>query len=170
MITNSIVVGSFAADENGVEGSNYCLRVESDETIAALASGEAQIDGNIFACADKTKGGPIGTDELEAWAVANNNVFATVAGDAALNPTASADTGLQILEGPLSVFSIDTASMMVNDAAIGISPVVGATDDSDDATARAYFGALSAGGSDWTVGWTYGLHEGSRAQALWFEQ
>ncbi|MBY6189291.1 serine/threonine protein kinase [Microbulbifer agarilyticus] len=160
MITNSMVIGSFAADENGVEGSNYCLRVESAETTAALAAGtEASITSNIFACADKTKGGPIGTDELEAWAVANGNVFADVPADAALNPTAAADTGLQLLEGPLSVFSIDTDSMMVNDAAVGISPIE-----------RAYLGALSAGDSDWTVGWTYGLHDGSRAQALWFEQ
>jgi len=160
MITNSMVIGSFAADENGVEGSNYCLRVESDETIAALEAGEeAAITSNIFACADKTKGGPIGAEELEAWAVANGNVFATVPGDAALNPTATADTGFQVLEGPLSVFSIDTASMLVNDAAVGITPVE-----------RAYLGALSAGDTDWTAGWTYGLHEGSRAQALWFEQ
>ncbi|WP_043316357.1 hypothetical protein [Microbulbifer sp. HZ11] len=170
MITNSMVVGSFAADESGADGNNYCLRVDSVETAAALESGEAQIEGNIFACADKTKGEQIGGVDLAEWAEANGNTFANVAADAALNPTAAADTGLQLLEGPLSVFSIDAESMMVNDAAIAISPVVGATDGSDDPVARAYFGALSAGGTDWTVGWTYGLHEGSRAQALWFEQ
>ncbi|WP_066964318.1 serine/threonine protein kinase [Microbulbifer sp. Q7] len=160
MITNSMVIGSFAADENGAEGSNYCLRVDSAETAAALEAGtEAAITSNIFACADKTKGGPIGADDLETWATANGNLFANVPGDVALNPTAAADTGLQLLEGPLSVFSIDTASMMVNDAAVGISPIE-----------RAYLGALSAGDTDWTVGWTYGLHEGSRAQPLWFEQ
>ncbi|WP_226703148.1 serine/threonine protein kinase [Microbulbifer elongatus] len=160
MITNSMVIGSFAADENGAEGSNYCLRVESAETIAALEAGtEAAITSNIFACADKTKGGPIGADDLETWATANGNLFANVPADAALNPTAAVDTGLQLLEGPLSVFSIDTASMMVNDAAVGISSIE-----------RAYLGALSAGDTDWTVGWTYGLHDGSRAQPLWFEQ
>ncbi|WP_295797664.1 serine/threonine protein kinase [uncultured Microbulbifer sp.] len=160
MITNSMVVASYSADTTGVDGSNYCLRVESDETAAALAAGtEAAITSNIFACADKTKGGPIGTDELEAWTVASGNVFANVPADAALNPTAAADTGLQILEGTPSVFSIATDSMMVNDAAVGITPVE-----------RAYLGALSLGDTDWTQGWTYGLHEGSRAQALWFEQ
>ncbi|MBN8431657.1 serine/threonine protein kinase [Microbulbifer salipaludis] len=160
MITNSMVIGSFAADENGAEGSNYCLRVDSAETAAALEAGtEAAITSNIFACADKTKGGPIGADDLETWATANGNLFANVPGDVALNPTAVADTGLQLLEGTPAVFSIDTASMMVNDAAVGISPIE-----------RAYLGALSAGDTDWTVGWTYGLHEGSRAQPLWFEQ
>ena len=160
MITNSMVIASYSADTTGADGSNYCLRVESDETIAALQAGtDAAITSNIFACADKTKGGPIGADDLETWAVANGNVFANVPADAALNPTAAADTGLQVLEGTPSVFSIATGSMMVNDAAVGITPVE-----------RAYFGALSAGDTDWTQGWTYGLHEGSRGQDLWFQQ
>ncbi|WP_105104083.1 serine/threonine protein kinase [Microbulbifer pacificus] len=160
MITNSMVIGSFKVDATGADGSNYCLRVESDETIAALEAGtDAAITSNIFACTDKAKGGPIGADSLQAWAEANGNVFANVPVDAALNPTAAADTGFQVLEGTPSVYSIATGSMMVNDAAIAITPVE-----------RAFFGALSAGGSDWTQGWTYGLHDGSRAQALWFEQ
>ncbi|TLM76479.1 serine/threonine protein kinase [Microbulbifer harenosus] len=159
-ITNSMVIGSFKVDATGADGSNYCVRVESDETAAALDAGtEAAITSNIFACADKTKGGPIGADSLLAWAEANGNVFANVAADAALNPTATADTGFQVLEGTPSVFSIATGSMVVNDTAITISPIE-----------RAFFGALSAGGTDWTQGWTYGLHDGSRAQPLWFEQ
>ena len=160
MITNSMVIASYSADTTGADGSNYCLRVESDETAAALAAGtDAAITSNIFACADKTKGGPIGADDLETWAVANGNVFANVPADAALNPTAAADTGLQLLEGTPSVFSIATGSMVVNDAAVGITPIE-----------RAYLGALSQGDTDWTQGWTYGLHEGSRGQDLWFEQ
>ncbi|AMX02600.1 serine/threonine protein kinase [Microbulbifer thermotolerans] len=157
-ITNSMVVASLTADENGAEGSNYCLRVESAETLAEAESGsEVQIESNIFACEDKTKGGPVGADSLEDWAVANNNVFADVTG--AVDATAMNSTELQLLEGTPAVYSIDTANMRVNDAAVAISPI-----------SRAYFGALSQGGTDWTQGWTYGLHEGSRAQALWFEQ
>ena len=160
MITNSMVIASYSADTTGADGSNYCLRVESDETLAALEAGaDAAITSNIFACADKTKGGPIGADDLETWAVANGNVFANVPADAALNPTAAVDTGLQLLEGTPSVFSIATGSMVVNDAAVAITPVE-----------RAYLGALSQGDTDWTQGWTYGLHEGSRGQDLWFEQ
>ncbi|MFA0812027.1 hypothetical protein [Microbulbifer epialgicus] len=34
---------------------------------------------------------------------------------------------------------------------------------------RAYLCALDINGTDWTQGWTYGLHQGSRAQPLWFE-
>lgn len=158
MISNSMVVASFSADENGAEGSNYCLRVESDETLAALEAGtEAGLTSNIFVCEDKTKGGPMpGGQTLEEWAEATGNVFADISG--AVDPTANADTGLQLLEGTPAIFSIATGSMMVNDAAVGITPVQ-----------RAYLGALSQGDTDWTQGWTYGLHDGSRAQALWFE-
>ncbi|MCK7596725.1 serine/threonine protein kinase [Microbulbifer sp. CAU 1566] len=148
-ITNSLVVASFKADENGVEGSNYCLRVESAETVAALEADEAFITSNIFACEDKTKGDMA---DLEAWAEANGNQFA----DAAVNPTASIATQLQLLEGTPAIFSIN--GMIVDDAATTVSPVE-----------RAYLGALSQGGSDWTQGWTYGLHQGSRAKPLWFE-
>lgn len=168
-ITNSMVVASYSADENGAEGSNYCLRIESDETLAEAESGtDIQIESNIFVCEDKTKGGPMpGGQTLEEWAVANGNVFAEVTG--AVDPTATASTQLQILEATPSVYSIDTGSMVINDAPITISPVTGATDE-PDAAARAFFGALSQGGTDWTQGWTYGLHDGSRAQPLWFEQ
>ena len=159
MITNSMVVASYNADTTGVDGSNYCLRVESAETIAeAQVDGEVQIESNIFACEDRTKtdkdefGVPVW--DLEAWALANGNVFADITG--AVDPTATANTELQILEGVPSVFSTDAASMQVNGAAIGISPVN-----------RAYFGALSQGDLDWTLGWTYGLHDG---EALWFAQ
>ncbi|WP_160153718.1 serine/threonine protein kinase [Microbulbifer sp. ALW1] len=148
-ITNSLVVASFKADENGVEGSNYCLRVESAETVAALEADEAFITSNIFACEDKTKGDMA---DLEAWAEANGNQFA----DTAVNPTASIATQLQLLEGTPAIFSIN--GMIVDDAATTVSPVE-----------RAYLGALSQGGTDWTQGWTYGLHQGSRAKPLWFE-
>ena len=159
IITNSMVVASYNADTTGVDGSNYCLRVESAETIAeAQVDGEVQIESNIFACEDRTKTDKDEFDvpvwDLEAWAVANGNVFAGITG--AVDPTATANTELQILEGVPSVFSTDAASMQVNGAAIGISPIN-----------RAYFGALSQGDLDWTLGWTYGLHDG---EALWFAQ
>ncbi|UHQ55759.1 serine/threonine protein kinase [Microbulbifer sp. YPW16] len=152
-ITNSMVLASFNADTTGVDGSNYCLRVEDPETLVEAEMGtQLQIESNIFACEDRTKGGPVGSQTLEEWAVANNNVFADITG--AVDPTAMNATQLQLLEGTPSVFSIATGNMMVNDAPISISPI-----------SRAYFGALSQGDLDWTQGWTYGLHDG---EPLWF--
>jgi len=168
-ITNSMVIASFSADENGAEGSNYCLRLESDESLVEADSGTAiRMESNIFACEDRTKGGPMpGGQTLEEWAVASGSVFADITGE--VDPTANVSTQLQILEGTPSYFSIDAGSMVVNDAPIAITPVAGATDESDEPAARAYFGALSQGDLDWTLDWTYGLHDGNRAEALWFE-
>lgn len=148
-VTNSLVVASFKADENGVEGSNSCLRVESAETVSALESGDAIITSSIFACEDKTKGDKA---DLLTWAEANGNQFA----DIVVNPTANNSTQLQLLGGAPAIYSLD--GMIVDDAATTVSPVE-----------RAYLGALSVNGTDWTQGWTYGLHQGSRAKPLWFE-
>ncbi|MGL6159263.1 serine/threonine protein kinase [Microbulbifer sp.] len=181
-VTNSMVVASFSADENGAEGSNYCLRVESEETRteAEATDSAIQLESVLFACEDRTRtdmddnGTPDDDSDdtplmdVEAWVAASGSVFADITGE--VDPTANASTQLQILEGTPPYFSIDTDSMMVNGAAIAISPVAGATDESDEPAARAYFGALSQGDLDWTQGWTYGLHDGNRAEPLWFEQ
>ncbi|MFA0812026.1 hypothetical protein [Microbulbifer epialgicus] len=56
MITNSIIIASFAADETADDGNNYCLRMESAQTRSEATSGtEAVLTSNIFACEDRTK-------------------------------------------------------------------------------------------------------------------
>lgn len=155
MISNSMVVASFSADESGADGDNYCLRVSSDETLNEAETGtEVGITSNIFACEDKTKDGPVGADDLETWAENNGNQFADISG--AVDPTQNADTDLVLLGGTPAMFTAD--SLLVGGAASTVTPVE-----------RAYLGALDINGSDWTQGWTYGLHEGSRAKPLWFE-
>ncbi|MFD1217677.1 serine/threonine protein kinase [Microbulbifer celer] len=150
-ITNSMIVASFIADETTDPESidNYCLRVESDETVAALEAGDAILDANIFSCEEKFKGDMA---DLDTWAEANNNQFA----DNAVNPTSTVATQLQLLSGAPAIYTID--GLIVDDEATTVSPVE-----------RAYLGALSVSGVDWTQGWTYGLHQGSRAKPLWFE-
>ena len=90
------------------------------------------------------------------WASANGNQFATLA--ASTNATATADTGLVLLEGTPSVYSVDFASMVIDDAA----PTVAAP-------ASGQIGGITLQGTDWARGWTYGIFEDSRAQPLWFE-
>ena len=152
-INDSMVIGSFGADS---DDSNYCLRVDNRSRQAAQ-DGDLAINTGIFACAEKTGGGslPNGTS-VEAWAAANGAVFASVSG--AADPTADADTGLQLLEGTPPIYSIEYATMSVDDVAPVGSP-----------TSGSFIGALAQSASDWTAGWTYGIHDGSRAQALWFE-
>ncbi|WP_323844149.1 serine/threonine protein kinase [Microbulbifer magnicolonia] len=167
MITNSMIVASFSADENGAEGSNYCLRVESAQTRNEAETGtEVALTSNIFACEDRTKtdkddnGTPddksddFNLMDVQAWAVASGNQFATIAGQ--VNPTQDADAQLILLSGIPAMYTAD--ALVVEGAAATVTPVE-----------RAYLGALDVNGTDWTKGWTYGLHEGSRAKPLWFE-
>ncbi|AWF81510.1 serine/threonine protein kinase [Microbulbifer sp. A4B17] len=157
MITNSMIVASFMADETGLEGDNYCLRVESEQTRDEASSGtEVALTSNIFACEDRTK-----TDEdsfdLETWAVDSGNQFQDISG--AVDPTLDSATNFVLLGGTPAMYTVDSDAQVINDDDPTVSTVLD----------RAYLGALEQDGSDWTKGWTYGLHEGSRAQPLWFE-
>ncbi|MYE22500.1 MAG: serine/threonine protein kinase [Gammaproteobacteria bacterium] len=153
-INDSMVIGSFGPDSGD---SNYCLRVDN-RSLQAAEDGDLAINTGIFACAEKTRGGalPNGTS-VEAWAAANGSTFADISGSA--DATANANTDLQLLEGTPPVYSIDYTTMVVNGQSPAGSPERGS----------AYVGALSLGNADWTAGWTYGIHDGHRAQPLWFE-
>ncbi|MYB37700.1 MAG: serine/threonine protein kinase [Gammaproteobacteria bacterium] len=153
-INDSMVIGSFGPDSGD---SNYCLRVDN-RSLQAAEDGDLAINTGIFACAEKTRGGslPNGTS-VEAWAAANGSVFADING--ATDATANANTDLQLLEGTPPVYSIDYTTMVVNGQSPAGSPERGS----------AHVGGLSLGSADWTAGWTYGIHEGNRAQPLWFE-
>ncbi|WP_288129769.1 serine/threonine protein kinase [Microbulbifer sp.] len=147
-ITNSMVVASFIGAENGSE--NYCFRLEND-TLDGAESGDVVMKSNIFACETKTKGGVLpGGQTVEDWASADNVFANDFTPGVAYNPTAAADTGLQILGGaPLPIFSLDTASMLVDGSPVALTPENG----------RGFIGALSESSEegDWTSGWTVGL-------------
>lgn len=153
-IKDSMVIGSFGVDS---ADSNYCLRIDNRSRQAAQ-DGDLAINTAVFACVDKTRGGalPDGTT-VESWAATNGSVFANVVTSA--NATASADAGLQLLEGVPPIYSIEYATMTVNDEALPGAPQGGS-----------HIGALSMAEDDWTRNWTYGIHDGSRAQPLWFEE
>ena len=111
----------------------------------------------IFACADATKGDslPNGTS-VEDWAATNGAVFATI--DDWADPTPNAHTDLQLLEDSPPVYSIEYATMSVDGKTPGGAPQNGV-----------YIGALSTVDVNWAMGWTYGIFDGDRGRALWFE-
>ncbi len=152
-INDSMVVGSFSSDS---DDSNYCLRVDNRSQQAAQ-DGEVSFNSVIFACADRTRGNalPNGTS-VEDWAAANGAMFATVNDWA--DPTPKAHTDLQLLEDTPPVYSIEYATMSVDGETPSGSPRNGV-----------YIGALSTVDVNWATGWTYGIFDGSRGQALWFE-
>lgn len=149
-VTDSMVISAPGTDSSD---NNYCLRIDNRSQQAAL-DGDLVLTSNIFACQDLSRG-DVGAQTAEEWASANGNRFATLT--AVTDPTATADTGLVVLEGTPTIYSTDFASMVVDDAA----PTV-------PAPATGQIGGLIQS-ADWAQGWTYGIFDGSRAQPLWFE-
>ncbi|MEL7450811.1 MAG: serine/threonine protein kinase [Pseudomonadota bacterium] len=155
-ISDSMVITSFGAD---AEDNNYCLRVDNRSQQAA-EDGDLNIASTIFACELPTNGGSLpGGTTVEQWAIDSGNAFATIMG--VTNPTAAADTDLQLLEGTPPVYSIEFATMAVD----------GTTPPSSDAPqSGTSIGGISLGGTDWIAGWTFGINEDNRSEPLWIEQ
>ena len=152
-IQNAIVTGSYGADELlGDTDHNWCFRLDNEGQQAAQ-DGDLVVASSILACQDLTKGNslPNGTSTAD-WLTASGNLLYQTA-EAGDDPTAASNADLVILDG---FYSVPVADMVVGTETIP-TPV-----DSS------IIGAVSAD-NDWTAGWTYGLHEGNRAQPLWFE-
>ena len=159
-INNALLISSFAANDEASSNDNYCLRIDNRSQQAAI-DGDLQLNSVVYACQENSRGQAIGAFTSEqAWAESQGNIFATVASGTVKSATAVNDTDLQLLEGGVPVYSIDYATSQVD----GAAPAAGSTPTSGD-----FLGALSLGQIDWTANWTYGIHDGSRGQALWFE-
>jgi hypothetical protein len=165
-INDSMVIGSFAANDQTSSTDNYCLKISDPETQQAAIDGNLVLNHVIFACAEKTAGQTFSgtTDPTmteESFATGAGAQFATIPDGTAVNPTPNADTQLQLLEGTQPVYSIDWATSLVD----GATPI--ATTDPDP---RTFLGALSMGQTDWTQPWAFGIDPSNRAEPLWIEQ
>jgi len=160
-ISNALVIGSFKANDQTAQNDNYCLRVDNRSQQAAL-DGKLLIKSTIFACTERTRGQtfPGGAVTEESWATSLGNVFATIPNNTAVNPTASADPGLQLLEGTQPVYAIAFATSLVD----GAAPAASAAP-----TSGIYLGGLSMSTTDWTKPWAYGIDPANRGEPLWFE-
>jgi hypothetical protein len=162
-VNNSLLISSFGVDTTPDGTDNYCLRIDNRSQQAAI-EGDLNLNSVIYACGERTHGQVFAFDGVtteESFAIAQGNVFATIpAGGAAYDPTAAADTDLQLLEGSPPIYSIDFATSLVD----GATPAASAAP-----TSGTRLGALSLGGVDWTANWTYGIHPDNRGEPLWFE-
>ena len=155
-ISDSMLISSFGANDTTSANDNYCLRFQDQETLDAVTAGNSNLNSVLIACQETFR-----DTENETIATNAGVVFATTLVDgAATSATAVNDASLQLLEGTVPVYSIDYATSQVD----GAAPAASSTP-----TNGIFLGALSLGANDWTQNWTYGLHDGSRAQALWFE-
>ena len=147
-INNALVVGTWQISEAGSD--NWAIRIDDTAASEGFAKGNASINGAVIAAFAKSSK-TIADSNVSDWLVANNDVvFADIATNVAVNPTANADTGLVVLEGTPAIYGVTTGGTPAGDATyLG--------------------GALTASGTNWTANWAYGLYEGNRGQALWFE-
>ncbi len=155
VVNDSMVIASFGPDS--AADTNYCLRLDN-RTLQLAQDGAVELHSVIMACEDRTNGNALpNAITVEDWAANDQGVvFATVTG--VVDPTAAADTQLQLLEGTPAIFSIAYASMVVDDAAPAGGPQSGD-----------FIGALSQSADNPFAGWTFGIFEDNRAQPLWFE-
>lgn len=158
-INDSLLIGSMPANDQVSSNDNYCLRIDNRTQQAAL-DGDLTLNSVIFACAEATRGQTFadGTTTERSFAEAGGNIFATIANNTSVDPTAMNDAGLQLLEGTQPIYSIGYTTMQVDGAAPAGAPQSGT-----------FIGGLSLSETDWTTGWTFGLHPDNRSQALWFE-
>jgi hypothetical protein len=168
VINDSLVVGTYSQTNDEADNDNYCLRIDNRSQGLAL-DGRLQLNSVIWSCGQNDRGQTLvdenGNDSgiTEAqFAIDSGNQFQTVPnqpnGDA-FDPTALADTDLQILGGMLGYSSLEFATSQVDAAA----------PTADAPTQSTYLGGIQDAGVDWTLGWTYGIHAGNRGQALWIE-
>jgi len=147
VIHDSLVISSFIADADAADtDGNYCFRPQSYGTSVTA-------DGVIMACQDNFK------DDGATVAAANDMQFATLTAGVATDPTATADTGLVIVEGAKKLSSVALATALVDDAA----PTITAA-----GTGATYIGAITDGVTNPYDGWTVGIFEAD-AEPLWFE-
>ena len=163
-VNDALLISSFAANDETSSNDNSCLRIDNRSQQAAV-DGDLLLNSVIYACQENSRGQAIGAFASEqAWAESQGNIFSAVPSGTVMSATAVSNTELQLLEGTGAIFSIDYATMQVDPDgdSVGEAPA-GAP------TAGAFIGALSLGDVNWISGWTYGIEQANRGEALWFE-
>ncbi len=161
------------ADEGDDADGNNCVRLDNDETLQGAQDDNVVITSSIIACHDLTKGDPLpdATSLLDWLNGSDNDTYQTASDGLAAgetpttseNPSLDADdVNIAILEEN-SFYSLAIGDMVIDGGAATVTPQT-----MDDNDTRDFIGAVTSA-DDWTLGWTYGIHEDNRAQALWFE-
>lgn len=159
-IRNSIVTSAYTGDEKlGDDDYNYCVRID-EEGGPAFTAGDLVIDHSVFACQDLVDG-DLGAGVSTLAELDNGHDNATYqSAEAGEDPSDGTGT-LEILDG--------FYSLLPGGVAVGADGLMFLTGETTPTPAgETYIGAVIST-DDWTAGWTYGLHAGNRAQALYFE-
>jgi hypothetical protein len=143
-IVDSIVFGAYGEIANPATAASNtrCLEFNGTVSIAAAQAAGSSVNGTIFGCRQPTSG-----TINDAWVLAAPN-----AGNVIVNTPSTATVRL------LEANSFYTATALTDAAGAPIASL----------PAPRRYGAV-ARSTDWTAGWTYGLHATNRGQPLWFE-
>ncbi|MFT2091709.1 hypothetical protein [Paraglaciecola sp. 2405UD69-4] len=163
-VTNSIITTAYAGDDE-TDNNNYCFQAEDELDAIQLAAGLLTFSENIFACPDMVANdldlGTVDTSSEQYTAAVSRrddsaagpfsgtvDAFLDDTGNLTSEVTVRADEGVttNILD---SFYTVAQGEMLVDGVAVSFS--AGSTFTADD------------------LGWTYGLIDGARGQALWFE-
>jgi hypothetical protein len=153
-LENSIVYAGYGTAISGF-GSNECLEVESDVSLAFAAANDAFTQtGNVLACQEAVKGTLANGDALTEWFLGanpstNGADYSFNAGNFVIIDPANANT--QVLQAG----TYFTAPAIVDEAAATLVA---------DASG---LGAVQSG-DDWTAPWAFGLMSTNADIPLWF--
>lgn len=170
-VNNSIVTTAYANDDDA-NNDNYCFQAEDDLDAIQVAAGLLSFSGNLFVCPDLTADGSeevlsLTVDTSDAQYVealtrradgaagpfsGSAEIFLEDTGNILSDAAVSADEGTttNILDG---FYSVPLADILIEGASI--------TDDITEQPGSTFDEA--------SLAWTYGLLDGARGQALWFE-
>lgn len=173
IIENSIIFGGYAPDMDA-DADNECLEIDDDVTRNFAQAGDSVMTNSFIACADATKDSLENGDDISEWVLGANP--STNAADYSFN------VGNQIVEAAdLSMVTVLDSFYTVGCAEgdAGSSTAAACTFTDETGTALPDFvldlanndddeivGAVSRD-NDWTLDWTYGLHQNRRGQDLW---
>ncbi|MFL0809751.1 MAG: serine/threonine protein kinase [Agarilytica sp.] len=177
-VNDSIVTTAYGDATTDADGNtvadfafdNYCFQMEDTEDLENAGNGFININTTIFACnvissnkntdSDVTlvAGTTYGAISGQAFLEAQDNVTYAAANDGSESPDGSAT--LNILD---TFYSVPVEDLVVN----GVT-ALDLFDAGTTVNASTTVGAVTRA-NDWTTGWVYGLVDGNRGQALWFE-
>ncbi|MEP0356679.1 hypothetical protein [Paraglaciecola sp.] len=163
-VTNSIITTAYAGDDEAAN-DNYCFQAEDDIDAIQLAAGLLTFSENIFACPDMV------ADDLDLGTVDTTSAQYTT------SVSRRSDESAGPFSGTVDAFLDDTGNLtseVTVRADEGVTTnildgfyTITQTEMLVDGTSVSFAAGSTFTASD--LGWTYGLIDGARGQALWFE-
>jgi hypothetical protein len=157
IIENSLVYSGYGNRILGKVGTanNRCFRPESTTGLLDAQAGLTSVDGTVLACETVTSGSFANADTFQSWLEG-------------VNPSAG---GRDYSFNAGNVLVTDVANPLLSLLEEGTFYTVDSPRDAAGNAITVPEGGLGAvyRSDDWTFPWAYGLRDGNRGQALWFE-